>query len=178
MKIQFNVNTFTLDIFDDEGAQTTFYSVRREDANLNETEKFFNKFRNDVRLKGYLQELAKFLQIVIGEEHGALKDFFRFENEAQALPPSGKHRVGAITINYGNFPLRLYCLRISDRLVVLFNGAEKTSVTAQGGNTGMVFTEANQFAKRIIEARLQKEIYVTENGRNFRYADGSEEIYL
>ncbi len=87
-----------------------------------------------------------------------MEDFFRFENEAQALPPAGKYRVGEMTINYGNFSLRLYCLRISDKLVVLFNGAEKTSGTAQGGKTNMVFTEANQFAKQITDALNNKEI--------------------
>lgn len=161
------MNTFTLDIFDDEGYRCTFYSVKWQDAALSETDKFFDKFREQSQLKQPLQELAKFLTIVIGDEYGALEDFFKFENQAQALPPAGIYSVGEMTINYGNFPLRLYCLRISDRLVVLFNGAEKTSATAQGGKTSMVFTEANQFAKRIADALYDKEILITRDGRNF-----------
>jgi hypothetical protein len=172
------VNIFALEKFDDQGSRCTFYTVRWEEAELSETDKFFDKFRKDENLKSQLQELAKFLEIVIGDEQGALKDFFRFENTAQALPPSGKYKVGEITINYGNFPLRLYCLRISDSLVVLFNGGEKTSENAQGGNTSMVFREANQFAKRILEALQQKEIYITLNDREFRNFEDSEEIFL
>ena len=161
------MNTFTLDIFDDEGYRCTFYTVKWHEAALSETDKFFNKFRDHSHLNQPLQELAKFLTIVIGDEYGALEDFFRFENQAQALPPAGRYRVGEMTINYGNFPLRLYCLRISDRLIVLFNGAEKTSATAQGGKTSMVFTEANQFAKRIANALYDKEILITRDERNF-----------
>jgi hypothetical protein len=172
------VNTFVLEIFDDEGAKCTFYTVRWEYAELSETHKFLDKVKGDARLKNSLQELAKFLEIVIGDEKGALEVFFRFENTAHALPPAGEHQVGEITINYGNFPLRLYCLRISDSLVVLFNGAEKTSKAAQDGKTSMAFHEANQFAKRILEALREKEIYITSDERVFRNSDNSEEIFL
>lgn len=172
------MNTFVLEIFDDEGAKCTFYTVRWEYAELSETHKFLDKVKGDARLKNSLQELAKFLEIVIGDEKGALEVFFRFENTAHALPPAGEHQVGEITINYGNFPLRLYCLRISDSLVVLFNGAEKTSKAAQDGKTSMAFHEANQFAKRILEALREKEIYITSDERVFRNSDNSEEIFL
>lgn len=172
------MNIFELEIFDDEGSRCTFYTVKWQDAQQSETDKFFTKYKNDEKLKRSLQELAKFLEIVIGEENGALKDFFRHENNAHALPPSGTYRVDEVTINYGQFPLRLYCLRISDSLVVLFNGGEKTSQTAQGGKTSMVFQEANQFAKRITEALLGEDIIITNNYREFRSYNGSSEIFL
>lgn len=172
------MNIFELEIFNDEGSRCTFYTVKWQDAHHSETDKFFIKYRNDEKLKRSLQELAKFLEIVIGEENGALKDFFRPENYAEALPPSGTYRVDEVTINYGQFPLRLYCLRISDSLVVLFNGGEKTSQTAQGGKTSMAFQEANQFAKRITEALLEGDIIITNNYREFRSYNGSSEIFL
>lgn len=167
-----------LEIFDDEGRRCTFYTVRWEDADHSETYKFFLKFKNVKSLNSSIQELAKFLTLVIGDEHGALEDFFRFENTAQALPPSGSYKVENITVNYGNFPLRLYCLRLSDSLVVLFNGGLKTAGTAQGGETSMVFHDANQFAKRITEALQQKDIYITPNGRSFESFNGSDEIII
>jgi DNA-binding protein len=172
------VNTFALEIFDDQGQVCTFYTVRWEDATLSETDKFFQKFRYDEQLKNSLRELASFLEVVIGDEHGALEYFFRFENAAQALPPSGTYKVQDVFIYYGNFPLRLYCLRISENLVVLFNGAEKTAATAQGGRTSMAFQEANIFAKRMLDALQQKEIYITTDQRAFRYYDGSNEIII
>jgi hypothetical protein len=62
--------------------------------------------------------------------------------------------------------------------VVLFNGGEKTADTAQGGKTSMVFQEANIFAKRIMEALINKDIYITANQREFRYYNGSDEIII
>jgi len=155
-----------------------FYTVRWVDEELSETDKFFVKYENQSTFQRPLQELAKFISKKIGDEMGALEDFFRFENAAQALPPSGTYKVEDIYIDYGNFPLRLYCLRISETLVVLFNGGEKTANTAQGGKTSMAFRDANLFAKRIMDALISKEIYITPNRREFRYYNGSDEIIL
>lgn len=172
------MNTFALEIFDDQGQVCTLYTVRWEDAGLSETEKFFQKFRYDERLKHSLRELAIFIEAVVGDTYGALPDFFRFENAAHALPPSGKFRVEDIYLNFGNFPLRLYCLRISQTLVVLFNGDEKTAPTAQGGKTSMVFHEANIFAQRILEALHNADIYITPDQRAFCAYDGSRPIMI
>jgi len=172
------VNTFVLELCDDQGELCSFYTVRWEDSERSETDKFFMKYENDINLQRPLQELAQFIAKKVGTEKGALMDFFRFENEAHALPPSGTFKVGDLSINYGNFPLRLYCLRISESLVILFNGGEKTSKTAQEGKTSMVFQEANIFAKRILHAMIQKDIYITTDQRSFRLYDGSEEIII
>jgi hypothetical protein len=172
------VNIFTLEIFDNQGHTCTFYTVRWENAELSETYKFFVKYENDSTIQRPLQELAKFISNKIGDELGALEDFFRFENAAQALPPSGTYRVEDIHINFDNFPLRLYCLRISETLVVLFNGGKKTAHTAQGGKTSMAFQEANIFAKRIMDALINKDIYITPDQREFRYHNDSDEINI
>lgn len=76
------MTTFALEIFDDQGQACTFYTVRWEDSVLSETDKFFQKFRNDEKLIHALRELASFLEVVIGDEYGALEAFFRFENTA------------------------------------------------------------------------------------------------
>lgn len=172
------MNRFALEIFDDQGDVCTFYTVRWEDAELSETDKFFLKYENDSTFGRPLQELVKFISKKIGNEKGALAYFFRFENTAQALPPSGKYKVEEAYINYGNFPLRLYCLRISETLVVLFNGGEKTADTAQGGKTSMAFHEANIFAKRILDALKQEDIYITTDNRGFRHYSDSEEFLI
>lgn len=157
------MNTFAIEIFDDTGSLCTFYTVRWMESEISETDKFFCKFEVG-KFETALQELAKFLSVVIAEEYGADKCFFRFENEAHALPPSGKYRVDEILINYSNFPLRLYCLRLTEGLVILFNGDEKTAGTAQEGKTSMVFHDANQFAKRITE-NLNTTLFIQNDNR-------------
>lgn len=172
------MNIFALEVFDDEGEQCTFYTVRWDESSISETDKFFEKYESDPDFEQPIEELAVFITRKIGDEEGALEEFFRFENDAQALPPTGRHRIGEITINYGNFPLRLFCLRLSDSLVVLFNGCEKTGKTAQGGRTSMAFSEANRFTKRILQAIQEKELYISEDGRTFRNFDDNKEIIL
>ena len=48
------MNAFALEIFNDEGNACTFYTVRWENAEISETDKFFVKFRNDVAYKNSL----------------------------------------------------------------------------------------------------------------------------
>jgi hypothetical protein len=172
------MNIFALEIFDDQGKACTFYTVRWEGAEFSETDKFFQKYEKDTNFQRPMQELAKFISKKIGDEMGALDYFFRFENAAQALPPSRIYKVEDLIINFGNFPLRLYCLRISEALVVLFNGGEKTANTAQGGKTSMAFQEANIFATRILKALREKDIYISADQRAFHNFDGSNEIII
>lgn len=159
------MNTFELEIFSDEGKMCSFYTVRWSDSGVSETEKFYEKCYRKDNLKRPLQELSKFLDEIIGNDRGALAPFFRFENTAQALPPSGFYAVGNLTFNYAGFPLRLYCLRLTENLVVLFNGDEKTSQTAKGGRTSMVFTEANVFAARILDALQNGDLQIASDRR-------------
>ena len=172
------MNIFALEKFDDEGRRCTFYTVRWAEGEQSETEKFFEKYFADERFKSATQELADFISRKIGDEVGAMKCFFKFEDQAEALPPSGNHKVGEVTFNFNGFPLRLYCLRICKSLVVLFNGGEKTSQTALGGKTSMAFTEANQFAKLILEALYREDIYITPDEREFRDYNGKKEIFI
>lgn len=160
------MSNFVLEIFDDEGAKCSFYTVKILDESSSETEKFFDKFIQDKRLKPYVEEMANLLDIVIGEKHGAREEFFRPERQAQALPPGRqiKKRIKQISI-YPDSPLRLYCLKLSDACVVLFNGGEKTSQSAQEGKTSMVFHEANRYAEKIVGA-LNSIIKLTEDGRS------------
>ncbi len=45
-----------------------------------------------------------------------------------ALPPVGTVKIGALQLNYKGSPLRLYCLVLSDEVVVLFNGGIKFTI--------------------------------------------------
>ena len=162
------MNIFELQLFDDNGSECTFYTVKWDDQIVSETNKFIEKYEILPKFESSLNELFSFIVNIIGNKKGAKEIYFRFENSAQALPPSGTYQIGEITIKFGNFPLRLYCLRISEKLVILFNGAEKTSQTAQDGNTSIAFREANIFAKKIVESLANGEIIITANGRNLQ----------
>ena len=158
------MNNFALEIWDDESEKVTFYTVRNHNAKENETDKFIDKFINDDKNKEYLQEIITLLLEEIGDKYGAKHYFFkRHEKNVTALPPSNV-RLEEITIYFYDNPLRLYCLRLNDELVILFNGDLKTAQTAQDGKTSMTFYEANSYAHIIDEARNDKTIKI--KGRN------------
>jgi hypothetical protein len=142
---------------------------------LNETDKFFIRSKKNEALNEPLTDLALLLEY-ISEEKGALDDFFRFENQAQALPSN--RALSEIEIKANSFPLRLYCLKLTNSLLILFGGGEKTASTAQEGKTSMAFHDATIFAKRILKSLQEKDIYITDDERELRYFNGDSEIYI
>ncbi len=108
-----------------------FYTFQLENNDTSETMKFFNRMKADDSSVEDLNRLARWI-VEIGENHGALLELFRFEEEAHALPPPpiGQRKVGVIHIQ--NNDLRLYCVWISESIVILANGGIKKSDTVQG----------------------------------------------
>jgi len=173
------VSSFELEIWDDETDLVTFYTVKWDGSELSETDKFFDRMKAIPEMKHSLQQLAKLITEVIGNTYGAHDAFFnRFENRATALPPKGKIKISELELDFSGFPLRLYCLALSEELVILFNGGIKDGQTIQENKDilSMKFYEANEFAKRIFAALNSEEIQV--DGRTIKYYNGSTTIIL
>jgi hypothetical protein len=173
------VSTFALEVWDDEAEKVTFYSVRWEDAEFSEMDKFLMRISNIPELDDALQQLVQLITEVIGNTYGAQEAFFnRFENRVTALPPKGNIKISELELDYRGFPLRLYCLALSEELVILFNGGVKDSQTVQESKDviSTKFFEANEFAKRILNAYNAEEIVI--DGRVLRDYKGGTEIYL
>lgn len=178
------MNTFVLEIWYDEGSVCTFYSVKvatdDDDAPM-ETDRFFDIYASDEHsLKDEALQLFRLITHSIGDKYGATDDFFdRSEQQAQALPPKPKKRVEEIKAMDINFPLRLYCYRISEQIVILFNGGVKEARTAQESKTlSMKFFEAQTFVKRIEEALRAGMIEIAQNGRYLKNFDGSTDLII
>ncbi|MCU0434372.1 MAG: hypothetical protein MUC87_13030 [Bacteroidia bacterium] len=175
-----------LEIWDDESTFVTYYGVRKEGAELNETDRFLLKYEKDERYKEAVQQLVSLLLNDIGERFGAKRVFFnRDEEGAFGLPPRGKirvldeGRVGYVELHYPEFPLRLYAMQVAGRedLVVLFGGGAKTSqknIDSKGLHVAM--QEAKMFARKIDLAIRSGEIRI--NGRKRCLEGDEEEIVL
>ncbi len=170
------MTSFELEIWDDETDLVTFYTVRWEGAGESETDKFFTRMRALPDMRLALQELGNLITEVIGNTHGAHEAFFnRIENWAVALPPKGRVRLGELEMEFDGFPLRLYGYRVTDELVILFNGGIKTARTAQESqDLSMKFYDANEFAKRIQRALTSGEIrpegrFLKDNTENVEF---------
>lgn len=103
-----------------ESENVSLYSISFEMDGTTEFEKFVAEFEMNATYNRDYQRIIAALQAIL--RVGALERFFRPEgsmnDSVQALPiESGK--------------LRLYCLRLSDQIVILGNGGIKTTRTYQ-----------------------------------------------
>lgn len=173
------VNIFALEIWDDEGDKCTFYTVKYDDADTTETDSFFEKYDAIAAYKEANQELLSFIVLAIGNDHGAIDELFnRAENEVTGLPVQGKVKIDEITFHYPNFPLRLYALKITENIVILFNGGIKDGPTNQTSSLFVEWRAACEFAKKIVSALRNGTILIDEKNRKLTNYDGSHEIIL
>jgi len=178
------MNTFALEIWYDEGAVCSFYTVRcnpDDDDALSETDRFFETYAvPEHPLEDKALQMFRLITESIGNKYGATDDFFdRVENKAQALPPKPKQWLEEVKDLGINFPLRLYCYRVSEHIVVLFNGGVKDAQSAQESkNLSMKFYEAQTFVKKIEESLQSQLIVISNDGRHLKSFDGTTDLIL
>ena len=103
-----------------EGKNCTLYSIQFVSDDEAEYEKFYNKFIEDAKLN---QDLLRIVQVIDNiAEKGALERYFRYE---------GKMSDSVMALPTISSKLRLYCLRLSEGILVLGNGGIKKSKTYQ-----------------------------------------------
>ena len=176
------MNTFALiEELDQSFSLVTYYTIRfvydDEQDELSEFEKFVTKHENDKLIYQEYQDIMSWV-MEIGDEKGAQSRFFtRNENKAQALPPKKGDLLPREKSLYvkQQHNLRLYCLRINENIVFLFNGAVKTPgrITAQEcRQVRLYFQMANTLAAKIDEALGDNAINV--NGLKLEVEKGFE----
>lgn len=128
--------------------RVAYYTFLVEGREQSETDAFFTRFENEFALANDLNLLVAWIQ-EIGQNRGAQNRYFRFENDAAALPPPARI-MAELGSNYCQF--RLYCIRLSDEIVILANGGQKTSQTVQNSPQLMAhFRFANKMAQQLTE---------------------------
>lgn len=173
------MNSFAIEIWDDECPMCNFYTVRWDEDENNETDKFFECFVTQEEYKQSAQQLYSYIIDLIGKEHGARNEFFnRSENEVYGLPHQGKFKLSEIEFWLPNFPLRLYALKLRDDLVILFNGGIKDGKTNQQSSLLNKWREACQFAKKIDEALRDKIIEIDDEQARIFSPYGDKELLI
>lgn len=133
-----------------------YYTVRIDNAELTEFGKFVAEHISNKSISEEFNDLLQWIQLRLGTRHGALQPYFRKEKSAQALPPYVEHLSIAYKKN-----LRLYCYRISDHVVVLFNGGIKSKGIKYAQKCPIVSTHfytANKLSNAIKLAMSSKNI--------------------
>lgn len=102
----------------DSSNVASLYTITFESSDMSEFNKFINRFKDNGKLQRDYQLILIALQKIL--QNGVLERYFR---------PEGKFndRVCALPISSGK--LRLYCLRISDKILILGNGGVKETKT-------------------------------------------------
>jgi hypothetical protein len=131
----------------------TLYTIQFLTEDKGEYLRFYNKFKDDATYNDDLARIAKFVESIA--DLGALERFFR---------PEGKmsDRVCALPVVKSN--LRLYCLRLSNSILILGNGGIKKSRTYNEDDElrGYVVTLQN-FDKLIKQGVNEGTIIISEN---------------
>ena len=136
-----------------EAKNCTFYTIQFLSENESEFEQFYNKFKDDVEFNPDLMRIVGFLGRIA--DFGALERYFR---------PEGKMSDNVVALPVVTSKLRLYCLRLSDKILFLGNGGVKKTKSYEEDDelSGYVITLQN-FDKLIKEGTESGTIIVTEN---------------
>ena len=102
----------------------SLYSICFNNTEESEFENFLSKFKEESTLNKDFQTILVALAKII--ERGALERFFRME---------GKMNDDVCALSLDSHKLRLYCLRISDQILILGNGGIKETRTYQEDET-------------------------------------------
>ena len=131
----------------------TMYSIQFLSEDESEFERFYAKFRDESTYNEDFERLLNILECIA--DFGAFERFFR---------PEGKMSDRVCALPVVKSRLRLYCVRLSDKILVLGNGGVKTTRTYNENDTlkGYVITLQN-FDRLMAEGVRNGTISVTEN---------------
>lgn len=136
-----------------EGENCTIYTLQFLRDVESEFEKFVTKFREDAEYSEDFSRIAAFITRIA--KTGALERYFR---------PEGKMNDSVVALPVTSSKLRLYCLQLSDKILVLGNGGVKTSQRYEDDNllNGYVVT-LQKFEELLRQEVANGNVNITES---------------
>ena len=96
----------------------SLYSIKFNGEDITEFEKFLQKFKDNAELNEDFQRIVYALSKIL--DRGALERYFR---------PEGRMNDNVCAVPIESGKLRLYCLRMSDQILIVGNGGVKSTRT-------------------------------------------------
>ncbi len=129
----------------EEYEDINFYSIHLEGEELSEFENFFEKFPEGCSYDEEIDIVISWLDKI--SERGALERYFR---------PEGHYGdgVGVIPIDIGN-KIRLYCIRLSNKILIFGNGGVKDAKSWQQSTTLAPYVKLLIDTSRFIQSRIK-----------------------
>ena len=136
----------------DSSQNCTIYTIQFLSDEESEFEKFISKFRNNAELNADFRAIMRFVEQILS--NGALERYFRRE---------GTMKDSVMALPVIRSKLRLYCLRLTDKILVMGNGDIKTTRTYEESETlqGYVMDLQN-FEKLLRQETRSGNIEITE----------------
>ena len=134
-----------------ESDNCTMYSIQFLSEDETEFQRFYDKFKDDAVYNPDLVRIVAFINKIA--EKGAFERFFR---------PEGKISDSVVALPVVSSKLRLYCLRLSDKILILGNGGVKKSRTYNDDDTlsGYVLT-LQRFEQLLKEGEKKGTVKIT-----------------
>lgn len=136
----------------DQTESVSLYTITFEGDEFSEFEKFMDKFKDNATLQRDYQLILLALEKI--SSHGALERNFR---------PEGKMNDNVVALPIDKSRLRLYCLRLSDKILILGNGGEKNTKTYEESEELKGYVMDLQKFDALLKSYIQKgEIEIEE----------------
>lgn len=104
----------------EQSDKVSLYSISFEKDGTTEFERFMQQFESEGTLNRDYQKIIAALQIIL--ENGVFERYFR---------PEGSISDGVCALPLESGKIRLYCLRLSDQILIIGNGGVKQTKTYQ-----------------------------------------------
>ena len=151
----------TVDLVE-QSEKVSFYSISFQMDRTTEFERFLAKFEEEAEFNEDYQKILAALEIIL--DRGALERYFRPEGTME-------DNLCALPIESGN--IRLYCLRISDEILILGNGDRKTTRTYQEERKLLGYALDLQKFDILLKKDIEDGV-VTVEERTLKYIENNE----
>lgn len=148
----------------EQSTKVSFYSISFQMDRTTEFERFLSKFEEEAEFNEDYQKILAALEIIL--DKGALERYFRPEGTM-------KDNLCALPLESGD--IRLYCLRLSDEILILGNGDRKTTRTYQEDTRLLGYALDLQKFDRLLKDDIE-EGFVTIEERTLKYIE--DQVYL
>lgn len=148
----------TVDLIE-QSERVSFYSISFEMDRKTEFERFLEKFEEESSYNEDYQKILYALSIIL--DKGALERYFRPEGQMN-------DRLCALPIESGR--IRLYCLRISDEILILGNGGEKSTKTYEEDPRLLGYALDLQKFDELLKQDIQDGVVIVEE-RTLKYIE-------
>ena len=131
----------------------SLYSICFNGNAVSEYESFIQRFKDDATLNTDYKNIILALEKIVAV--GALERFFR---------PEGKMNDHVAALSIDSRKLRLYCLRISDQILIVGNGGRKDTRTyEESAELSGYVMDLQEFDKLLTEAQKDGSVTIEKN---------------